>query len=470
MSVLYSVLSTGRSALLTHQQGIAVTGHNIANVNTPGYTRQRLALETNVPVSGQPGQLGTGVNGAEIQRIYDRFVSEQIHSESHNLGQWESYTDSLRRIEKIFEESSGFGFSQVMGEFWNAWQDLVNNPGGQAERVALVAKSETLATTFQQFRQNLVGVQTDADHRIQLAVDEINLLSQQIADLNRKISQAEVIGQNANDYRDKRNLLIGELSLLIDASSFESDDGKVTVILNNGKPLVENFSSWSLVAVPGGTGLHNVEWEDKSGTTTDITGQLTGGKLKGWIDARDVSVTDYLNQLDTLANVLITEINAVHSAGYGLVDPVTALPYTGNDFFSGSDAGDIQVDATVAANFEAVAASATQAGVPGDNSIAIQIAHLQSKLTMNGPPATSTFDEYYYALISGLGSEARGAENYFNYQKDMLEHLNNFQESKAGVSLDEEMVQLIEFQKGYDASARLISIVDEMMESILQMV
>ena len=386
------------------------------------------------------------------------------------MGQWESYQNTLGRLEGVFDESAGYGLNQVMSAFWNSWQDLSNNPGGQAERVALISQSETLATTFSQFREDIVRIQKDTDFSIELSVEEVNDLSAQIADLNQRIHQAEVVGQNANDYRDKRDLLLNDLAGLIDINAFEGDDGRVNVMTASGKPLVENNDSWTVATEPDGNGYHNVVWIDSSGGSVDITDQISGGNLKGWIDARDVAIPAYLDNLDTLAKNLIDEVNAVHSAGYGLTDPLTGLPYESVDFFSGTSADDMAVSATVAGDFRAVAASATQLGIPGDNDNAIRIANLQSALTMNGIPASSTFDEYYNTMISRLGSEVQRAEGQLQHQTDMVALLNNYRESTSGVSLDEEMVELVEYQHAYEAAARLITTVDEMMEVVLSLV
>ncbi len=469
MSNLFGILDIGRNALFAQQKGISVTGHNIANVNTPGFSRQKVSLETNYPLTTSPGQLGTGVDAAAIQRVYDRFLGTQIQNETMDLGKREAFLKSLQRLESVLNESTGFGLNQAMGEYWNSWQDLSSNPGGEAERVTLIAKGEALAGTFSQFRGDIVNVQKAADLSIQAAVEDINSLAEQVAGLNDKISQLEFLGQNANDYRDQRDALVNEISMSIDINSYENDDGKVVVLLNSGRPLVEDLSAWRLSTEPDGSGFHAVVWTDHGGGTHDITDRIAGGKLKGWIDARDVAAGEYLDKMDTLAGRMIEEVNTLHSAGFGLVDPATGLPHTGNDFFTGTSAADMAVSAAVSADFRTVAASETLTGVPGDNGNAINIANLQSKLTMNGTPGTTTFDEFFNATVSGIGNDVREAANFHQHQKDMVSQLENHRESVSGVSLDEEMIQLVKFQHGYEAAARLVSTVDEMMETIFAM-
>ncbi len=206
MPDIYGILNVARGALLTQQRAIDVTGHNIANVNTPGYSRQRVNMQTNTPIPFSPGQMGTGVNAVEIQRIYDRFLGVQISNENQNLGRWEAQKGSIEKVEMILDETSGYGLSQAMSEFWNDWQDLANNPSGHTERTMLKTKSEILANTFNKTYSDLQQIQKDTDDSIKGTIQEINLITDQIADLNQQISEVEVTGQNANDLRDSRDL------------------------------------------------------------------------------------------------------------------------------------------------------------------------------------------------------------------------------------------------------------------------
>lgn len=463
MTGIYGViLNSGRGALLAQQKAIEITGHNIANVNTPGYSRQRVNLAANDPIYSGIGLMGCGVRATEIQRIYDRFVGLQINNENQNLGRWEARKGALERVEIIFDESSGYGLNQAMSEFWNAWQDLANNPSGNVERVTLLAKSETMATTFNNMYSNLEQVQKDIDTSISGTVEDINLIAEQIADLNQKIVEVEVSGQNANDYRDSRDLLLKELSSMIDIDTFENSDGSVTVSVGNGKPLVESIFAWSLSTETNASGLQDIVWVDSDGNTTDITNDISGGKLKGWIEARDVAIPDYLDRLDDLAANIISEVNAIHSNGFGLDGS------TGNDYFTGTSASDMAVNQVIAGDVNLIAAASSAGGVPGDNSNAIAIASLQNELLMSGN--TTTFDDYFSSLISVAGSDVKEATANFDHQYSMVAHLDNYRESISGVSLDEEMVNLVKFQHAYDAAAKLISTVDELLNTVISMV
>jgi len=462
MTTIPGLLSIGRKALMAQQKGINVTGNNIANVNTPGYSRQRLNLSSDVPVMTGNGLMGSGVTANKVERVYQRFLGVQINNETQSLGQWEAHKDALERVEMIFDESGGYGLNQVMSEFWNAWQDLTNNPSGSVERTVLVAKSEMLTATFSKNYEDLQKIQRDIDWNIEGAVEEINRLSENMVDLNQKIIQVESGGHMANDYRDQRDLLLKELSELIDINSFEDANGGVTVSVGSGQALVEGTHTYKLSTQVNADGHQDVTWLDSSGNTVIISNNISKGKLKGWLDARDVEINNSLNKLDTLAQNLMTEVNSLHATGYGLDGS------TGNDFFTGTAlATGIQVNQLIANDTNLIAA-AEGIDKPGDNGNAIAIANLQEALTMNG--TTATFGAYYDSMVSDAGLAVQQATSYYDHQSQMVLQVENYRESISGVSIDEETVNLIKYQNAYQAAAKLINTADEMMETVLNMI
>jgi flagellar hook-associated protein 1 FlgK len=462
MTTIPGLLSIGRKALMAQQKGINVTGNNIANVNTPGYSRQRLNLSSDVPVMTGSGLMGSGVTANKVERVYQRFLGVQINNETQSLGQWEAHKDALERVEMIFNESGGYGLNQVMSEFWNAWQDLTNNPSGSVERTVLVAKSEMLTATFSKNYEDLQKIQRDIDWNIEGAVEEINRLSENMVDLNQKIIQVESGGHMANDYRDQRDLVLKELSELIDINSFEDANGGVTVSVGSGQALVEGTHTYKLSTQANADGHQDVTWLDSSGNTVIISNNISKGKLKGWLDARDVDIDNSLNKLDTLAQNLMTEVNSLHATGYGLDGS------TGNDFFTGTAlATGIQVNQLIANDTNLIAA-AEGIDKPGDNGNAIAIANLQEALTMNG--TTATFGAYYDSMVSDAGLAVQQATSYYDHQSQMVLQVENYRESISGVSIDEEAVNLIKYQNAYQAAAKLITTADEMMETVLAMI
>jgi flagellar hook-associated protein 1 FlgK len=249
---------------------------------------------------------------------------------------------------------------------------------------------------------------------------------------------------------------------MIDINTSEGENGEVNVSVSGGKPLVQGNSAWSLSTETNGSGLQDIVWLDGSGNSTDITEGISGGKLKGWIEARDVSIPGYLSRLDDLAATLISEVNTLHQSGFDLNSN------SGEVFFTGTSASDIAVNSNIANDVNRIAASGTAGGVPGDNSMAIAIADLQAALTMSG--GTATFDDYYNSVVSDVGNDVQTASANFDHQTSMVTQLNNYRESISGVSLDEEMINLIKFQHAYDAAAKLITTVDELLNTVINMV
>lgn len=460
MSNIYGLLNIGRNALIAQQKAIDVTGNNIANVNTPGYSRQRVNFEQSEPVRDYGGQMSTGVTvNQKIQRFYDQFINAQLNTENENLGRWEAQQSALEKVEVMFDEVSGYGLNSAMSDFWNSWQDLANNPSGHVERTSMLSSGQYLSTTFTQLRENIVKVQDDIDLNVKNIVGDINTMSSQIAELNRKIVQVEVSGHSANDYRDERDLLVNNLAKLVDIDSFEDENGHMNISIADGRPLVEGTKTWQL-STSVVSGNQTINWEDSSGTPTDITSQLSGGELKGWTEARDVIIQGYIDRLDELSSSIISEVNSLHSTGFG-------LDGSQNDFFTGTDATNMAVNSAIVADVSLIAAAGDATALPGDNSTAIAIADLSSSLTMLGN--SSTFEAFYSGLIGDVGSDVRSAQLNSDHQTAMVQHLENYREEVSGVSLDEEMVNLVKFQHAYNAAAKLITTTQDMIDTLMAM-
>jgi flagellar hook-associated protein 1 FlgK len=454
-------LDVGRTALATQQKAIAVTGNNIANVNTPGYSRQRLNMEQSPPVIADGGQVGRGVQAnRDIERIYDQFLESQLVNEKQNYGRWETQKDGLAKVELLFDEASGYGINNALSMFWSSWQELANNPTGHVERTTLVANSEILSETFNRMAADLDQLQTETDDAVVRLVDEINPISEQIAELNWKIASIEGTGATANQYRDERDLLLKDLSEMIEIDYFEDGDSFVHVMVGAGKPLVDNVNSWQLETQTNATtGMQDIYWVDSAGSAQDITSEIEGGNIKGHLEVRDTYIPDFLTRLDNLAGEIITQVNALHTAGFG-ADGVS----TGYDFFSGTDARTISVHTDIQNDSNLIAA-AQAAGSAGDARNAAAIASLQEAATMSG----SSFQNYYASLVSDVGSYANESNVYYNYQSSMLTQMESYREEISGVSLDEEMVNLVKFQNAYNAAAKMVSTVDELLDTLIGM-
>ncbi len=457
MTDIQNILGIARTALLAQQRAIDVTGKNIANADTEGYSRQRVTFSTL-----DSSYFANGVAGVDIERVYDQYLENQLNTAIQTSGRWESQQDGLERIEIFFDESSGTGLSERLNAFWNGWMDLANNPPGQVERSQLLARSREMVGLFNGLAGNLRELQRDTNAAIQDTVESINRISGQLADLNNQIRQAELEGRDSNNLKDSRTQLLKDLSEQIDVTSYEKADGTLSVSIASGIPLVENTSFTPLATTTGSDPFRDdIVWVDSQGNTTVITDQITDGQLKGRIEVRDRIIPDIMDRLDALAGNMISEVNTLHAGGI-------ALDGTQNDFFTGSSAADMAVNTAILNDPDKIAAAGPAEGLPGGNAVAHAIAELQSVLTMNG--GGSTFSQYYISLVSDIGSSLQTANTNLFHQEDITANLAAYRESVSGVSLDEEMINLIKYQNAFAAAARLVNVADEMMETVINMI
>jgi len=344
---IFGTLQIAKQGLLVQQSSVAVTSHNLANVNTPGYSRQSPQITTMDSQLIGGIYFGRGAQLAAITKSYDKFLNNSIMLEKNILGRWEAQETLLAQAETIFNESGDEGLNALLTDFWNAWQDVADNPEGMAERAVLQRAGQTIAGTFQRMHTNLRQIQTNANNSIVNTVATINRLSQEIAKLNGQILGTESQGGNANDLTDQRSLKIEELSKLIDIRALEGKNGQITILTSFGKPLVAENISWQLSAVadPDNQGLYAVYFNDKD-TKVNITEKITGGQLRGILEVRDEIVPSYVSRLNMLASSLVTEVNRMHYRGYGLDGS------TGNYFFNpvpidlqegGKNRGDLRI-------------------------------------------------------------------------------------------------------------------------------
>lgn len=474
MTQLFGLLSIGAGALLSQQRAISVTGNNIANVNTPGYSRQRLNMETNLPVESPVGLVGFGVQTTTVERVYDRFLGVQVNNESANLGRWEAQRGALERVEVVFDESGGYGLNQALSDFWSSWQDLSMNPSGTTERAVVAANSQSLADTIRQKYADLEQAQADIDAAVKSGVEDINRLTAEIADLNQKITRTEAGGTvNANDYRDSRDLALKQLSEIIGINSFEDADGRVVVSVGSGRVLVESGNNYALAtqtALPPATnaGHADIVWPDSTGASVNISSEITSGKMAGWLQSRDTKIEGYKDRLNDLAANLIARVNAKHTAGFD------RNGVAGVDFFEGAGpefAANMAVNAVILADPSRIAAAAAAPVAPlttaGDARNAAAIADLRTDpTTMSG----GTFDDAANTLVSQVGHDVQEAKTYQSHQADMLAYLDNYRESVSGVNLDEEMVNLVKYQAAYNAAAKMITMGDDMLNTLMNMI
>ncbi|GEA14914.1 flagellar hook-associated protein 1 [Moorella sp. E308F] len=458
--------NTALRGMQAQQRGIYTTAHNIANANTEGYTRQRVVLATlpayPVPSMNHPGgqgwQIGTGVDSQETRRMRDEFLDTQIRRETGTLGQWEQIQDVLEQVEIVFNEPSDTGLSTLMSQFWAAWQELSKYAESSPVRTTVVETANALAEAFNHSAAQLETIKNDIDQTIELKVKEINSLAQQIADLNGQIKNIVTVGDQPNDLLDQRDLLLDRLGKMIDFTVTTSSNGTITITLGGGGNLVEE--------VDGSTTIHKLQssGSDVSWVEEDTQPPLTisNGELFGLQKVKS-EVETYLTNLDTLAGELATAVNNEHKKGVDLSGT------GGEDFFVAEDGGsitaaNIQVNPNIQADVTKIAA-ATAGGGPGDGSIALAIAQLQHKLIPS--LSNATFDDYYKNFTAKLGVDAHEAVRMTTNQGVLVDQLTNRKESISGVSLDEEMANMIQYQRAYEAAARMITTLDAMLDKII---
>jgi len=366
-------------------------------------------------------------------------------------------------VEVVFDESGGYGLNQALSEFWNAWQDLSLNPSGTTERSMVATTSQGLADAIRQKYSDLEKAQTEIDSAVKGGVETVNHLVAQIAELNQKIARTEADGTNANDYRDSRDLILKQIAEIIDIQTHENGDGQVVVSVAGGRPLVESGNIWQLQTQTNPDGHTDVLWADMNGSAANITSAIAAGKIGGWLHTRDKQITGYQNQLDALADGLRSQINAIHASGFGLDGT------TGTHLFddSASGAAGFRVNQAVLNDLDLIAASANLPGVPGNADQAIVIHNLRTALTMNG---NATFDSAADTLVSQVGYDVQTAKANSMHQADMMTYLQNYRESVSGVSLDEEMVNLVKFEAAYNAAAKMISMADDMLNTLMDLI
>lgn len=481
MSGISSVLNILQGAMMAQQKAMEVTGNNIANVNTPGYTRQSLALESNPVVLNNGLQLGQGVKVAEVVQAFDRFTTQSIQQRTSALSEFESKKSMLDFLQAILNEGDGSGLTQSLEEFWNAWEDLSNNPGGLLERTILLKKATTLSERFRFLYNQFIQMKNEMSANLNIGLQELNTLTEKVASLNGKIVAAEAGETKANDLRDQRNNLIEKISQFADINTLEMDNGSVMVMAASGVALVDGIQSFSLVQA--GEEIH---WKE---IPTDIRDRLSGGKIGAWLDLRDEILPQYMANLDELAGTLIYQVNQLHFNGYtldGSTGKTFFVPNPGDDYvagipavsFSGA-AGAIALSSDVEGNPQNIAASSA-AGGSGNNENALAILGLQDqvadirKWTYERGSAPSnqvqslTPDEYYTIFVGDMGLLGEEINQGRDFEESLINQLNEVRDSISGVNLDEEMVNLIKYQHAFEAASKLIAISDAMMQALME--
>lgn len=454
--------SIGVKALSAAQRALEVVSHNIANVNTKGYSRQEAVMKTSDPQyipslnrSISAGQIGTGVNISEVRRLHDKYIEKQLINELQNLGKWDVSLNVLEQIENIFAEPSENGLQNMMDVYWNSWKDLESLPEDNAVRKNLIENSRSLSNFLHSIYKRVELLKSDINTESKNKVSLINHYADQIKELNNLIKDVTTVGDNPNDLEDRRDLLIRELSQTINISIVDSEYGQKDIFIG-GTALIRGGNSYNIEAdLNPATGFYDIEWE---GSNAEVA--VKNGELYSLLNFRDTYLSDVIDRMDNFVSELITQTNTIHSSGYGLDGSST-----GYVFFIGSGIEDIQVNPEIIANIDIIAA-ANNPDQPGDNSNATDMVNLREQLVLGGN--NLTFDNYYSNLIVEIAVDTQQCSREMENTNLLIEKINLRRESVSGVSTDDELVEMVKYQHAYNAAARVISTMDEMLEMIIE--
>jgi flagellar hook-associated protein 1 FlgK len=548
---LFGILNTSRTGLFAQQAGLSVTGNNIANVNTEGYTRQRLVLDA---------QATGGVQLRGMMRLRDSFVSQRLFGSNARLAARTTLSLNLSQVESVLGDTGNGGLSRSLQDFFNAFQDLSQQPGGAAEREGVRARTGQLISAFSSVTGQLRQLRSQIDQQVQNEVARINDLASRIVELNSQLggtsATSTAVGDSAsNNLLDQRDQLVKELSELAPVRVITSDQGGLTIFLGD-QVLLEggHRKSLSTRVNPSNGGMHEV-YLDGLGGGVNLASRLSDGKLAAMLESRDKHIGGALADIERLAAQLMRDVNIQHRLGTGL-DGMTGRDFfsglnvtatggatnvggagvgatsilddslltfndyeirftapglynvvnattgatlsTGNAYVSGSAidfdgmrvtianasgapaAGDtfhvdsytgtgsnLTMAAGVGADPGAIAAGLS-AG-PGDNRNALQLIALREQTVM-GQPASQTYEAFFDNLRVRQGMATSAAQQALTDEEVSNFQLVSMADSLSGVSIDEEATHLIQYQRAFQASSRIISATDELLQTLLQMI
>ncbi|MCV2489481.1 flagellar hook-associated protein FlgK [Geodermatophilus sp. YIM 151500] len=462
MGSTFSGLNAATTALWAQRRGLDVTGQNIANVNTEGYSRQRADLQA---MGGSPvpafysvsDGIGAGVRADQVVRIRDAFLEGRGHTEHANSARLTAEAEAYELVEQAFREPGDTGIQSLLSEMWAGFSDLANTPQELGAREQVLERLETLAGGLR-FSASSLGAQWDQAHEnLQVLVDDVNAAARSVAELNQAIQRATQSGRPSNDLADKRDVLVMKLAEQVGATVRPGEDGVLDVLVG-GITLVAGSTATAL-AVAGPTSPDAITASDKPRVVTAAGGHAvrTGGTAEGRLTALTTILPGYRTQLDDLAAGLAATLNGAHDDGFDLDGLVGGA-------LLGSTSGPVTASSitVLVTDPRKLAASgvAPTAGVPAlDNGNADAIAQLRL--------AAGSADETYRSMIVQLGVQASVATRDLGIQSVITTQVDAARESVAGVNLDEEMTNMLAFQHAYAAAGRLVTAIDETLDVLI---
>jgi flagellar hook-associated protein 1 FlgK len=453
---LFRTLNSVARALDAQRYGLDVTGQNIANVNTPGYARRTIDL---VPVAPEaPGTAGRGVDVVGIRALRDRLLEARLTNEVPAQTREAAMSEALSVVEAAMG-TPGSSIDMNLEKFYDAFAALAEMPTSASHRESVIIQGEGLAAGFRDMAGRLASARHDADRQARGTVDDINAILSRVAALNVTIGNSSTIERSLHAHVDELGELPHELGLFV-ARVLEREEGGVDISIGNGRPVIVGETTYQLTvasAPPLGYATFSVNG-------SDITGEIAAGRLGGFLQVRDVNIPDYQNRLDELAYSVANEVNTLHAAGYDQMGATGGTFFTAPAAVAGAAAAMV-VRPAVAADRRLVAAGNTAAA--GDNDAARAIAGLRQAMVLNGN--TATLSEGWGQIVYRVGRDAKSATDDRNSRQEIVRQVDALRDAVSGVSLDEEAMNLLKFQRAYEANARFFQVIDSTLETMLNL-
>jgi flagellar hook-associated protein 1 FlgK len=455
VSGLFGLLGQTSNTLAAQSYGLDVTGQNLANINTAGYSRRVVTFGA-VPPADSSVSAGGGVEVLYVTAIRNAIYDRRLFQELPHSGRENAIVDALSVVEASLGTSGG-SIDKSLANFFDAWATLADNPTSPVARATVLSQAQALATDFNNMAARLDTSAQDTDRQIRTSVDTINSLTTQIASINAKLASVSEGGKAT--LKDQQTELIKQLAGLATVQVVEQNDGTVQISMEKGQALVIGENAYAL-------GITDEPLTGKALITSggqDITSQITAGAIGGLLNVRDTLIPSYKTQLDELAYGIVTQVNTLHDAGYTLAGVDAPNFFTPLGAAAGA-ASLMSVNAAVAADTTLIAAAGVAAS-PGDNTTATSLAALRNALTMNGGKAT--FADSWGKLVSGVGQDSKTAQAELTSRTEVITQIDNLRDSVSGVNLDEETANMMKFQTGYEANARFFTTVNQLLDTLM---
>lgn len=510
MRSTFQGLETAKRGMFAQQTALSVTNNNIANANTPGYSRQRVNFEQTNPYPpssfNRPdvtGQLGTGVEAGSIQRVRESFLDIQYRGENSKVGYWSTRADAMQQMEEIMNEPSESGLAKTMDQFWSSLQDLSVDPTNQGARSVVRQRGIALAETFNYLSTSLSNIQTDLKNEMEVTEQDANSLLRQIEGINKQISEVEPHGYLPNDLYDRRDVLIDELSQLasvkVEYSGSGGNPSPIAEGLATVKLLDESGSELTTLVSPSGRKDINIQYDGDAVSGISVGGKVilaaefsSPGKLQGLVEAYgfeseagDVEglYPNMLAELDNLAYTFAQAFNTVHEDGMSPNEITNDQTNEDIRFFADASSDDgalgdkagfasrMTIDDQIRDSLDNIAHAIpnenTGEAEMGDSSNVLALAEVIKNDLAYSEDGSTSFSNYYESVIGAMGVNAQEANRMTENGEQLRSAVEGRRQSVSSVSLDEEMTNMIKFQQAYNSSARMITTVDEMLERII---